>query len=104
MGELNPLTEQRLARDRERVVELTRDLVRIRSVWDGEESSGEAAVASYIAQRLTESAWPSNRDAARHGVAAQPDVDALVADLGSGATPAKVHAALREKIGSRSGR
>ena len=31
-------------------------------------------------------------------------VDALLADLGSGATPAKVHAVLREKIGSGSGR
>ena len=32
------------------------------------------------------------------------NVDALLADLGSGATPAKVHAVLREKIGSGSGR
>jgi len=83
MGELNPLTEQRLARDRERVVELTRDLVRIRSVWDGEGSSGEAAVASYIAQRLTRMGIEIHVDEVKPG---RPNVVGIIDSKQAGPT------------------
>ena len=72
---MSPERERRIKRDRARVLELTRSLVRIRSVWDGAVPSGEAQVAAFIEQRLTRSGLEVYVDEVQAG---RPNVVAIV--------------------------
>jgi succinyl-diaminopimelate desuccinylase len=72
---MNSEIDRRIRRDRNRVLELTRSLVQIRSVWDSATQSGEAEVAAFIAEHLKRAGLVVYVDDVQPG---RPNVGAII--------------------------